>query len=105
MGSAATVRVDAPQRRGYEWRTPGQASHELPRDFEERYPFAYAAELDAFAHCVRDGGTPRVTGHDALAAFDLARAARRSWRAGRPVGVKARRTPDGVLYEMEENPA
>jgi hypothetical protein len=41
-----------------------------------------------------------VTGHDALAAFDLARAARRSWESGRPVGVKPLRTANGVLYEL-----
>jgi predicted dehydrogenase len=104
MGSAATVRIDAPQHRHYEWRTPGLASHDLPRNFEERYPYAYADQLDAFARCVRTGATPRVTGHDALAAFDLARAARRSWQAGRPIGVKARRTADGVVNEVEECP-
>ena len=46
-----------------------------------------AAELDAFADCVRTGTTPRVTGRDALAAFDLAVAADESWRSGRPVAV------------------
>ncbi|HEY4419699.1 MAG TPA: Gfo/Idh/MocA family oxidoreductase, partial [Pseudonocardia sp.] len=77
-------------------------SHELPRDFEERYPEAYTDELDAFGRCVRDGDALRVTGHDALAAFDLARAAQRSWESGRPVGVKPQRTPHGVLYELGE---
>lgn len=101
MGTLATARVDAPGRRNYEWRTPGIAARELPRDFEERYPHAYAAELDAFARCVRDGDAPRVTGTDALAAFDLARAADRSWRSGRPVAVKPERTADGVVYEIE----
>ncbi len=105
MGTLATARIDAPQRRHYEWRTPGIASYELPRDFEERYPEAYAAELDVFARAVRDGGPPRVTGYDALAAFDLAMAAQRSWRTGRPVAVRAGRTPDGVVYETEDLPA
>jgi predicted dehydrogenase len=102
MGSAATARIDAPHRRGYEWRTPGLAAHELPRDFEERYPWAYAAELDAFARCVRDGTPPRVTGIDALAAFDLARAAEESWRTGRPVSLTPRRTEAGVHYGRDE---
>jgi inositol 2-dehydrogenase len=104
MGTAATVRIDSPQRRRYEWRTPGLASHDLPRDFEERYPDAYADELDAFGRCVRDGTAPPVTGHDALAAFDLARAAQRSWKTGLPVGVMPLRTPHGVLYELEVLP-
>ena len=34
-------------------------------DFEERYPYAYAAELDAFADCARTGAPPRVTARDA----------------------------------------
>jgi predicted dehydrogenase len=86
MGTLATVRVEAP--RPVEWRTPGQAGYPLARDFEERYPAAYTAELDAFARCVRDGTPPRVTGRDALAAFDLASAATESWRTGTTVTVK-----------------
>ena len=70
-----------------EWRTPGQASRAFARDFEERYPFAYAAELDAFARCVRDGSPPRVTGRDALAASDLAEAATESWTRGVTIPV------------------
>ncbi len=89
VGSLATVRVDAP--RTVEWRTPGQAAYGLPRDFEERYPAAYAAELDAFAACVRDGTPPRITGRDALAAFDLATAADESWRSGAGVTLKENR--------------
>ena len=86
MGTLATVRVEAP--RPVEWRTPGQAGYPLARDFEERYPAAYAAELDAFARCVLDGTPPRVTGRDALAAFDLSVAASESWRTGTTVTVK-----------------
>jgi predicted dehydrogenase len=97
MGTRATARIDAPH--GHEWRTPQGASYGLPRDFEERFPIAYAAELDAFARCVLDGTAPRVTGMDALAAFDLATAADESWRTGRPVGVKPTRTASGVVYE------
>jgi predicted dehydrogenase len=87
MGTLATARIDQPHRRGLEWRSPGVASRDLVRDFEERYPQAYAAELDGFAECVRTGGEPRVTGRDALAAFDLAVAADTSWRTGCPVAV------------------
>jgi predicted dehydrogenase len=86
VGTLATVRVEAP--RPVEWRTPGQAAYPLARDFEERYPTAYTAELDAFARCVRDGTPPLITGRDALAAFDLASAATESWRTGTTVTVK-----------------
>lgn len=92
MGSLATARIDAPHRHGYEWRTPGVAARDLRRDFEERYPLAYAAELDAFARCVRDGTPPLVTGHDALAAFDLATAAEQAYRTGLPVALNDQET-------------
>ena len=87
MGTQATVRVDQPALHGYEWRTPGQVTRDLPRDFEQRYPQAYVAEFDAFARCVLDGSEPRCTGRDALAAFDLAVAADESWRTGKTVTV------------------
>jgi myo-inositol 2-dehydrogenase/D-chiro-inositol 1-dehydrogenase len=102
MGSSATARIDNPRARNYEWRTPGWAAHELPRDFEQRYPTAYALELEAFATCVRDDSAPRVTGRDALAAFELASAADASWRAGLPVALRALREPAGVRYEYDE---
>jgi predicted dehydrogenase len=81
-------------------RTPGWAAWPVVGDFEQRYPFAYAAELESFARCVRDDLPPKVTGLDALAAFDLARAAEAAWRAGRPVELTPTRTPDGVVYEQ-----
>ena len=102
MGTRATARIDTPALHGYEWRTPGLAGHDLPRNFEERYPHAYAAELEAFARCVLDGDTPRVTGADALAASDLARAAEESWRTGRSIGLDPHPTGAGVVYETRE---
>ena len=101
MGTLATARIETP--RAVEWRTPGQAAYALPSDFEQRYPAAYVEEFDAFARCVRDGTPPRCTGRDALAAFDLAVAADRSWRTGRPVGVKPVAAPGGFGYEIEES--
>jgi predicted dehydrogenase len=100
MGRHATVRIDHPQFRHYEWRTPGWAAHGLARDFEQRYPLAYAAELESFAQCARDGQPPRVTGYDALAAFDLAQAADQSWRSGQAVRVEPQRTGGDVIYQV-----
>ena len=103
MGRNATVRIDHPQYRHYEWRTPGWASHGLARDFEQRYPVAYAGELESFARRVRDGQPPAVTGYDALAAFDLAQAASQSWRSGRTVRVEPQRTGPGLVYQVKED--
>ncbi|MFL6129703.1 MAG: Gfo/Idh/MocA family oxidoreductase [Mycobacteriales bacterium] len=98
VGSAATVRVGNPPRHHYRWLTPGQSSAPLVRDFEQRYPWAYAAEIEAFARSVLDGVPPAVTGADALAAFDLAGAADRAWRTGRTQTLTPRRTAGGVDY-------
>jgi myo-inositol 2-dehydrogenase/D-chiro-inositol 1-dehydrogenase len=102
LGSQATARIDDPYDRHYEWRTPGQAAHGLPHDFEERFGQAYVSELEHFARCVRDGLAPEPSAADALAAFDLARAAEQSWRSGRTVTVAAERTQDGVRYTVKQ---
>ena len=57
MGTLATVRMEVPRAGRVAHTRPG--GHLLARDFEERYPAAYAAELDAFARCVPDGTPPR----------------------------------------------
>jgi inositol 2-dehydrogenase len=101
MGRRATVRIDRPQHRDYQWLTPQGATYGLNRDFEERYPLAYAEEMEAFARSVRDGTPPAVTGLDALAAFDLATAADLAWRSGRAVPVVPERTDGGVVYSFD----
>lgn len=98
VGSAGTVRIENPPRHHYQWLTPGRATVPLVEDFEQRYPWAYAAELEAFARSVLDGVPPRVTGMDALAAFDLASAADRAWRTGRTQLLTPVRTAAGVDY-------
>jgi inositol 2-dehydrogenase len=102
MGELATTRIDRPQHRHYQWLTPGAATYGINRDFEERYPLAYAEEMEAFARCVLDDTEPAVTGLDALAAFDLATAADLSWRTGRAVPVVPERRDGGVVYAFEE---
>jgi myo-inositol 2-dehydrogenase/D-chiro-inositol 1-dehydrogenase len=101
MGELATARIDRPQHRDYQWLTPAGATYGINRDFEERYPLAYAEEMEAFARCVRDDTAPAVTGLDALAAFDLATAADLSWRGGRAVRVTPERRDGGVVYAFE----
>jgi inositol 2-dehydrogenase len=101
MGELATTRIDRPQHRHYQWLTPGAATYGINHDFEERYPLAYAEEMEAFARCVRDDTEPAVTGLDALAAFDLATAADLSWRTGRAVALVPERRDGGVIYAFE----
>ena len=43
-----------------------------------------------------------MTAHDALAAFDLARAAEQSWRWGRTVTVEPQRSGDNVRYTVKQ---
>jgi inositol 2-dehydrogenase len=101
MGELATTRIDRPQHRHYQWLTPDGATYGINRDFEQRYPLAYAEEMEAFARCVRDDTAPTVTGLDALAAFDLATAADLSWRTGRAVPVVPERRDGGVVYAFK----
>jgi myo-inositol 2-dehydrogenase / D-chiro-inositol 1-dehydrogenase len=100
MGRLATARIDRPQHRHYQWLTPEGATYKINRDFEERYPLAYAEEMEAFARCVRSGDAPSATGLDALAAFDLATAADLAWRTGRAVPVVPERRDGGVVYSF-----
>jgi myo-inositol 2-dehydrogenase/D-chiro-inositol 1-dehydrogenase len=90
VGSAATVRIENPPPRRYRWLTPGADSVGIARDFQERYPEAYPAELEGFARAVLTGRPVAVGGADALAAYDLAVAADRSWRTGVPVRLDTR---------------
>jgi myo-inositol 2-dehydrogenase / D-chiro-inositol 1-dehydrogenase len=85
VGSAATVRIDNRPPRHFRWLTPGADTTGIPRDFQERYPEAYQAELEGFARAVLTRAPVAVGGADALAAYDLAVAADRSWRTGLPV--------------------
>ncbi len=87
MGSRATVRIDDPFLHQYQWRAAGRASQPLVTSFDQRYQDAFVAELEAFAGAVGTGTAPAVTGLDALAAFDLAQAAKESCRLGQPVKV------------------
>jgi inositol 2-dehydrogenase len=101
MGSRATVRVDRHRRVHNVWLTPGAARVDWVADFTERYPEAYARELEAFARAILEDGPVGATGEDALAAFVLARAAERSWREGRTVKLRHELREGAVLYEAE----
>lgn len=90
MGSLATARIGNHRRAHVEWLTPGQAAVDYVTDFTERYPLAYALELEDFASAVRDDRPVAVTGADALAALVLCEAATASRRDQRTVKVGAK---------------
>jgi inositol 2-dehydrogenase len=55
----------------------------------QRFGAAYRAQIHHFVACVREGRPPSVTGRDALAATELARAATFSAHTREPVSVQA----------------
>lgn len=102
MGSKATARIDHPNQVHVDWLTPGQAARDYVADFVQRYPIAYARELEEFARAVRDDLPVRVAGDDALAAFDLCAAAALSSREGRSVRLRHEQGPHGATYMVED---
>jgi myo-inositol 2-dehydrogenase/D-chiro-inositol 1-dehydrogenase len=69
-------------------------------NFTERYPAAYALELDAFACAIRDDQAVAVRGEDALAALVMCQAAMLSLREQRPVQLKHTVHSDSVRYKL-----
>jgi myo-inositol 2-dehydrogenase/D-chiro-inositol 1-dehydrogenase len=57
-------------------------------DFLDRFEPAYAAELDAFVHLARTGGTSPCTARDGVASLRIAEAADRSLHEHRPVRLE-----------------
>jgi inositol 2-dehydrogenase len=100
VGSKASVRIDNHRRAHLQWLTPGAACVDWVKDFTERYPEAYRAELDSFARAVVEDRPVQVTGEDALAAYVLCEAADISLREHRPVRLKRGVEGDGALYEI-----
>ncbi len=99
VGSRATVRIGNHRRTHDVWLTPGSAAVDWVDDFTERFPDAYALELESFATTLLEGAPPTVTGEDAIAAFVLAQACERSWREGRTIQLRHEKLLGGVSYE------
>jgi myo-inositol 2-dehydrogenase / D-chiro-inositol 1-dehydrogenase len=99
VGSRATVRIGGHRRVNNVWLTPGRAEVDWVADFTERYPAAYALELEEFAAAISEARPPAVTGEDGLAAFVLAQACDRSFREGRTIRVRREK---GVGYAVHE---
>lgn len=67
----------------------GRAPQRAGRLNTELFHDAYVAQFAHFVDCVRTGTTPRVTGHDARVALEIALAAAESVRTGAPVALEA----------------
>lgn len=99
LGSRATVRIGDHRRVNNVWLTPGSAAVNWVEDFTQRFPDAYALELESFATAILDGRPPEVTGEDGLAAFVLAQACERSFRERRTVQLRHEERVGRVTYE------
>lgn len=99
LGSRATVRIGDHRRVNDLWLTPGSAAVDWVADFTERFPEAYAIELESFAAAIREQRPPEVTGEDGLAAFVLAQACDRSFREGQTVRLRHEERVGRVIYE------
>jgi myo-inositol 2-dehydrogenase / D-chiro-inositol 1-dehydrogenase len=100
VGSKATVRIDNHRRAHIRWLSAGAESADWVKDFTERYPEAYRAELEDFARAVVDAGTVSVTGEDALAAYVLCQGATISMRERRPVALEHHEEDGAVWYRI-----
>lgn len=99
VGSQATVRIDDHRRVNNVWLTPGSATVDWVDDFTERFPEAYALELESFASAIREQRPPAVTGEDGLAAFVLAQACDRSFREQQTVRLRHEERVGHVTYQ------
>jgi myo-inositol 2-dehydrogenase / D-chiro-inositol 1-dehydrogenase len=99
VGSRATVRIGDHRRTHNTWLTPGSATVDWVDDFTERFPDAYALELESFAAAILEGRPPVVSGEDALAAFVLAQACDRSFREERTIPLRYEERVGRVSYE------
>ena len=65
--------------------TPAGDKQDDTPHFVRRFGAAYRTQIEHFIECVQLRRQPSVGGADALAAFEIALAATRSWQTGRPV--------------------
>ncbi|MGI9147630.1 MAG: inositol 2-dehydrogenase [Chloroflexota bacterium] len=73
----------------------GNQTDETPH-FVRRFGTAYRAQIEHFVECLEQRRQPSVGGIDALAAFEIAVAATRSWQTGQPVAIGDVREPSAV---------
>jgi myo-inositol 2-dehydrogenase/D-chiro-inositol 1-dehydrogenase len=79
--------VIAPDGGGVQRFAAGGIAASYPQTYRERFGAAYRAELADFVRCIIDDDAPAVTGEDGVRALEIALAATRSQREGRPVRI------------------
>src|SRR5207237_9413988 len=67
--------------------TRAGAQHDITPYLMERFGDAYRTQLQHFTNCLTNGQSPRVSGADALAAYEIGVAATRSYQTGHPVAL------------------
>ncbi|MEL6645461.1 MAG: inositol 2-dehydrogenase [Pseudomonadota bacterium] len=88
LGSKGMLQVgNQPQTTLVQSRGDGTVHPPLRDFFMDRYQDAYAAEMEAFMACLRDGTPPPITGADGRAALQLADAAARSAAEGKWISL------------------
>jgi scyllo-inositol 2-dehydrogenase (NAD+) len=84
-GAVGNVEVSRNARYGYDIRTEVLDAY-VPH-FVRRFAVAYRAQIEHFVECWHEHRAPSVGGADALAAFEIARAATEAWQTGWSIGV------------------
>jgi myo-inositol 2-dehydrogenase/D-chiro-inositol 1-dehydrogenase len=85
FGSGGMATMGGGRRTGMVFSGAAGELAETVRSDQELLSGAYSAELAAFVHAVRSGGSAAVTGEDARASLEIALAAAASVESGRPV--------------------
>lgn len=65
----------------------GQVNRQAVKSWRTLFKDAYLAEMEHFIECVRQGGTPRVTGEDGQRAVEAVVAVNESIRTGQPASI------------------
>jgi scyllo-inositol 2-dehydrogenase (NAD+) len=92
LGSEGAVTIGNHQHTPVVLLTRDGARHDLMPYLMERFGDAYRAQMQHFAHCVRTGQSPSVSGNDALAAFEIGVAATQAYQMSRLVALAELRT-------------
>lgn len=101
MGSKSTVRVAGGRLTSVDQLSSGSVCRNHVVNYQERFWRAYVEEIDAFVRAIRGGQSETTpSGHEALAAFMLSKAAEQSLAAGGPVKVCHEIQDDGAVYHL-----